>query len=89
VAGLTVRSVPRSIAVQHTWGGFIVEGVYGRYTNTRSEGELDEHLGLRVPVGVGGRYNIAPTEQVLVVVAPHRAREARSMRWGLVLAWGQ
>jgi putative SOS response-associated peptidase YedK len=33
------------------------------------------------------RYNIAPTEEVLAIVAPKGVPEARMLRWGLVPPW--
>jgi putative SOS response-associated peptidase YedK len=59
--------------------------VCGRYTNTAGVEELNDRL--RVPIrGEEGtrRYNIAPTEEVLAVVAPRGEPEARLLRWGLV-----
>ena len=44
----------------------------------------------KVPIAPGdgiGRYNIAPTEQVLAIVARDGEREARRLRWGLVPCW--
>jgi putative SOS response-associated peptidase YedK len=64
--------------------------VCGRYTNTAGVAELSESL--RVPISGAegtGRYNVAPTEQVLAVVAPEGAPEARLLRWGLVPPWAK
>jgi putative SOS response-associated peptidase YedK len=64
--------------------------VCGRYTNTRGVEELSESLHLRVPTAQGTRrYNIAPTEQVLAIVAPHGEPEARLLRWGLIPPWAK
>jgi putative SOS response-associated peptidase YedK len=43
----------------------------GRYTNTVGPEELNEHFGVPM-LGAQGtrRFNIAPTEQVLALVAP-------------------
>ncbi len=60
----------------------------GRFTNTKSREELNDRL--RVPVrGSAGtqRFNIAPTEEVLSIVAPEGEPEARLLRWGLVAPW--
>jgi putative SOS response-associated peptidase YedK len=60
----------------------------GRYTNTKRPQEIDERLGIPVSGSEGtGRYNIAPTEQVLAVIAPKGTPEARLLRWGLVPHW--
>lgn len=62
----------------------------GRYTNTAGVAELSEGLRLPIPSGEGTRrYNIAPTENVLAVVAPKGAFEARMLRWGLIPPWAK
>jgi putative SOS response-associated peptidase YedK len=64
--------------------------VCGRYTNTAGVAELSEGLCLSVPAGEGTRrFNIAPTENVLAVIAPHGEPEARVLRWGLVSPWAK
>ncbi|MFZ2050081.1 MAG: SOS response-associated peptidase [Solirubrobacteraceae bacterium] len=62
----------------------------GRYTNTVGPEELNERFGVPM-LGEQGthRYNIAPTEQVLAMVAPEGAPEARMLRWGLVPHWAK
>ncbi|HEX4435386.1 MAG TPA: SOS response-associated peptidase [Solirubrobacteraceae bacterium] len=60
----------------------------GRYTNTAGPEELNDRF--RVPIeGAEGthRFNIAPTEQVLAIVAPKGKPQAELMRWGLVPSW--
>ncbi|HXD53965.1 MAG TPA: SOS response-associated peptidase [Solirubrobacteraceae bacterium] len=60
----------------------------GRYTNTAGPEELNERF--RVPIDSAEgthRYNIAPTEQVLAIVAPDGEPRAETMRWGLVPSW--
>jgi putative SOS response-associated peptidase YedK len=60
----------------------------GRYTNTAGPEELNDRF--RVPIeGAEGthRFNIAPTEQVLAIVAPKGEPKAELMRWGLVPSW--
>jgi putative SOS response-associated peptidase YedK len=62
----------------------------GRYTNTAGPEELNERF--RVPIeGPEGthRFNVAPTEQVLAVVAPEGKPRAELMRWGLVPSWAK
>jgi putative SOS response-associated peptidase YedK len=52
--------------------------------------ELSE--GLRLPISSGEgtrRFNIAPTENVLAVVAPKGKQEARVLRWGLIPPWSK
>jgi putative SOS response-associated peptidase YedK len=62
--------------------------VCGRYANTAGPEELNDRF--KVPIaGDAGtrRYNIAPTEDVLAIVAPRGEPEARLLRWGLVPHW--
>ena len=59
----------------------------GRYTNTKGPEELDERFRLPVPQEGTHRYNVAPTEQVLTIVAEAGERRAELMRWGLVPSW--
>jgi putative SOS response-associated peptidase YedK len=60
----------------------------GRYTNTAGPEELNERF--RVPIDAGEgtrRFNVAPTEQVLAIVADEGERRSELMRWGLVPSW--
>jgi putative SOS response-associated peptidase YedK len=60
----------------------------GRYTNTAGPEELNDRFRVPVSDSAGtGRYNVAPTEQVLAIVAPKGEPEARLLRWGLVPHW--
>ncbi|MGN6372171.1 MAG: SOS response-associated peptidase [Solirubrobacteraceae bacterium] len=62
----------------------------GRYTNTKAPEEIDEHFGVPIDGGTGTRrFNIAPTEEVLAIVAPQGEPEARLLRWGLVPHWAR
>jgi putative SOS response-associated peptidase YedK len=64
--------------------------VCGRYTNTAGVEELSERF--KVPIsGQAGtrRFNVAPTEQVLAIVAREGHPEARLLRWGLVPFWAK
>lgn len=62
----------------------------GRYTNTVGPEELNERFGVPMLGEQGAhRFNIAPTEQVLAIVAPEGAQEARMLRWGLVPHWAK
>lgn len=60
----------------------------GRYTNTAGPEELNDRF--RVPISSDAgtrRFNIAPTEEVLAIVAPKGEPEARLLRWGLIPTW--
>jgi putative SOS response-associated peptidase YedK len=62
----------------------------GRYTNTAGVEELNARLGVPILSEEGThRYNIAPTEQVLAIVAPKGEPEARMLRWGLLPPWAK
>jgi putative SOS response-associated peptidase YedK len=63
--------------------------VCGRYSLTKSPAEIGKQVG--DPLGVQitemagvPAYNIAPTDDVLAIVAPKGKPEARIVRWGLV-----
>lgn len=65
------------------------EPMCGRYTQTRQPWELEQRFGVSMPDAArGGRFNIAPTEDILAVRGPRREEpaEARVMTWGL---WGK
>ncbi len=47
-------------------------------------------FGVAMPEGVAPRYNIAPSQGVLVArAAPDGAREAAVLRWGLIPSWAK
>jgi putative SOS response-associated peptidase YedK len=63
----------------------------GRYTNTLGPEELGRQIGDRLGVKIRDstgtrRYNVAPTEQVLTIVAGNEQPEPRMVRWDLVPA---
>jgi putative SOS response-associated peptidase YedK len=59
--------------------------VCGRASLTTSPEELEQEFGLSAVPRVAPRYNIAPTEPILVVrVGDAGRREAALLRWGLV-----
>ena len=62
----------------------------GRYTNTAGPEELNDHFRVPISSAAGtGRYNIAPTEEVLAIVAPKGDPQARLLRWGLIPHWAE
>jgi len=68
----------------------ILDAVCGRYTNTAGVQELNARFRVPIPSEAGThRFNIAPTEEVLAIVAPKARREARLLRWGLVPPWAK
>lgn len=62
----------------------------GRYTNTVGPDEIGERFGVRIPGKRGtGRFNVAPTQEVLAIVAPEGEPQARLLRWGLIPSWAK
>lgn len=63
----------------------------GRYTLSTPPELLAEHFALdAVPTGLDARYNIAPSQEVPVIVRVEgRGRHLERMRWGLVPGWAQ
>jgi putative SOS response-associated peptidase YedK len=68
----------------------------GRYTNTQRRSDeiqqrLADTLGVRAPESERGfgRFNIAPTDEVLAVVDDREGRRTESLRWGLVPHWAK
>jgi putative SOS response-associated peptidase YedK len=65
----------------------------GRYTNTAGPEELNDRFKVPISSSAGTRrFNIAPTEEVLAIVAANGegssdGRHARMLRWGLVPSW--
>ena len=60
----------------------------GRYTNTAGVEELNDRFKVPISSEEGThRFNIAPTEEVLAIVAPKGEPQARLLRWGLVPSW--
>lgn len=61
----------------------------GRFTLTASGEELADELGLVETPDVAPRYNIAPTQSVLVVRARDSGPRAEWMRWGIAFPPGK
>ncbi len=63
----------------------------GRYTQTRSARQLAEafEADLNNELDLLPRYNIAPTQPMVVVRATPRGREVALMRWGLIPSWAK
>jgi putative SOS response-associated peptidase YedK len=61
----------------------------GRYTNTAGVEELNDRFSVPFPSEGTHRFNIAPTEEVLAIVAPKGEPEARLLRWGLIPPWAE
>jgi len=62
----------------------------GRYTNTAGPEELNDRFRIPITSDAGTRrFNIAPTEEVLAIVAPKGEAQARLLRWGLIPPWAK
>ncbi|MBC8122131.1 MAG: SOS response-associated peptidase family protein, partial [Gemmatimonadaceae bacterium] len=62
----------------------------GRYTLVAQAEELAEAFRVpEPPPALQSRYNIAPTQPVLAVVASGGEREFVLLRWGLVPSWAK
>ena len=63
----------------------------GRFTNKMTWEEIHRlyRLTLDPPMNLRPRYNIAPTQDVLTIVAGDGGRRAAMMRWGLVPFWAK
>jgi putative SOS response-associated peptidase YedK len=59
----------------------------GRFTLRTSAAVLVRQFGVDAPLQLALRYNIAPTQQVLVVRLAEQGRELVLMRWGLIPSW--
>jgi putative SOS response-associated peptidase YedK len=59
----------------------------GRITQTRPPEELTRAFGLDAAPALPPRYNIAPSQPIVVVRIGAAGREAALARWGLVPAW--
>lgn len=62
----------------------------GRFSLTRGDrDEIENAFRVRLPSGTAWkpRYNIAPTQEVLVILEDERGRWAELLRWGLIPSW--
>jgi len=61
----------------------------GRFVRYTTWAELREALGVLTAVELPPSYNVAPTQQVLVVREEGGKREGVAMRWGLIPSWAK
>lgn len=63
----------------------------GRYSNTLSRADLEEHFRTSIPSEIGThRYNVAPTEEILTLVRGEDGEPAaRIVKWGLLPWWSK
>lgn len=58
----------------------------GRFSLTRGDRDIEEEFGVKVPFAHKPRYNIAPTQEVLVLL-DDGIRHIEVLRWGLIPSW--
>ena len=62
----------------------------GRFTQERPASELAEIFGAEpLADDPGGRYNVAPTDEAMVVVQRDERRAVTGYRWGLIPHWAE
>ena len=59
----------------------------GRFAQTTPSADLVRIFQLVMDIEVAPRFNIAPTQQVMVVRDTPKGRQAHECRWGLVPSW--
>ncbi|MCX8102954.1 MAG: SOS response-associated peptidase, partial [Candidatus Bipolaricaulota bacterium] len=59
----------------------------GRFTLTLSADQLEARFGAPLPQQYTPRYNIAPTQEVLALLADVKDRRLEHLRWGLIPHW--
>jgi putative SOS response-associated peptidase YedK len=61
----------------------------GRFTLTADPPALHTEFGIEVPADLQPRYNIAPTQPVLGIVAGNSGWKAGMLEWGLIPFWSR
>lgn len=61
----------------------------GRFALTSDADTLAAEFGIAAPAGLRPRYNIAPTQEVMVIRSDASTRRASAMRWGLIPLWAK
>ncbi len=61
----------------------------GRFTLASSAAEIEARYGVSVPAGYKPRYNVAPTQEILALLADGRGRRLDVFRWGLIPHWAK
>ena len=63
--------------------------VCGRYTLTAAPAQVAEHFAVPAGDGLAPRFNIAPGQDVPVVLLEAGRRSLAALRWGLVPGWAE
>ncbi|MCL6642414.1 MAG: SOS response-associated peptidase [Candidatus Bipolaricaulota bacterium] len=61
----------------------------GRFSLTLSAEQIAARFGVSVPENYRSRYNIAPTQEILALVADSQGRHCETFRWGLIPHWAK
>jgi putative SOS response-associated peptidase YedK len=61
----------------------------GRFSLTLSAEQIAARFGVSVPEGYRPRYNIAPTQEIIALVADAQGRHLETLRWGLIPYWAK
>jgi putative SOS response-associated peptidase YedK len=61
----------------------------GRFTLTLNAARIAARFGVPLPQSYKPRYNIAPTQEVLALIADALGRRVENVRWGLIPHWAK
>ena len=61
----------------------------GRFSLTRGDQNMEEEFGAKLRNPYRPRYNIAPTQEVLVLLNDGIERRLETFRWGLIPSWAK
>ncbi len=61
----------------------------GRFSLTLSAEKIEARFGVAVPASYRPRYNIAPTQEILALIADVHGQRIESFRWGLIPQWAK
>ncbi len=61
----------------------------GRFSLTLSAEQIAASFGVSVPEGYRPRYNIAPTQEIIALIADTQGRRFETFRWGLIPHWAK
>ncbi|MCF8048298.1 MAG: SOS response-associated peptidase [Desulfarculaceae bacterium] len=62
----------------------------GRFTQSNSLGDYQQRFGFQAgPLEFAPRFNLAPGQQALAVLAGEQGRRGEMLRWGLVPSWAK
>ena len=59
----------------------------GRFTLDATASEISQQFNVKADKPIPPRYNIAPSQLILTVIANERSRSLAAMKWGLIPSW--